>query len=70
MITKTKKNVLIVLLALLFVVSLGAIGFMTVRAETPVTAIGVKEEYFGENLYANLTETTGLGIMAGNPGEV
>ncbi len=42
MITKTKKNVLIVLLALLFVVSLGAIGFMAVSAETTdVTLKGV-----------------------------
>lgn len=42
MITKTKKNVLIVLLALLFVVSMGAIGFMTVSAETTdVTLKGV-----------------------------
>ncbi len=42
MITKIKKNVLIVLLALLFVVSLGAIGFMAVSAETTdVTLKGV-----------------------------
>lgn len=52
MITKTKKNVLIVLLALLFVVSMGAIGFMTVRAETPVTVIGAKAENVATQMYA------------------
>lgn len=52
MITKTKKNVLIVLLALLFVVSMGAIGFMAVSAETPVTVIGVKEENVATSIYA------------------
>lgn len=52
MITKTKKNILIVLLAFLFVLSLGTVGFLAVNAETPVTVIGAKAENPTSAVYA------------------